>query len=134
LFDIADLVKTTDPSAIVDPAFASWNVSDPSITAANLFNIPNLPSPSILGQHYFITNPISGTGLSPKWDFTSNVLAGNSSAFVVGAKTGDLPAPTGPSDVDWLMLKNVQGELASQIYRTDTRGGQPPASVRGLTA
>jgi Protein of unknown function (DUF3455) len=131
LFDIADLVKTTaDPSTIVDPAFAAWSAADPSVTPQNL-NIPNLPSPYILGQHYFITNPISGTGLSPKWDFTSNALAGNSSAFVVGAKTGDLPAPTGPSDVDWLMLKAVQGDLASQIYRTDTRGGQPPASVRG---
>jgi hypothetical protein len=74
LFDIADLVKTTDPSAIVDPAFAAWSAADPSVTPENL-NIPNLPSPYILGQHYFITNHISGTGLSAKWDFTFNVLA-----------------------------------------------------------
>ncbi|KAJ7703421.1 hypothetical protein B0H16DRAFT_1638790 [Mycena metata] len=46
--------------------------------------------------HYFVTSP-SGTDLSPKWDFTSTgKFAGNSSAFVLGAKVGDITAPADP--------------------------------------
>ena len=86
-------------------------------------------NPIVLGEHYFITNPITGTGLSPRWDFTSHAFKGNPNAFVVGNKTGDLAAPTGPQDIDWLYLKAIQGELANEVYRTDTRLGQPPASV-----
>ena len=48
---------------------------------------------------------------------------------MIGAKVGDLPAPTGPSDIDWLQVKNVQGELATTLYRVDTKAGQPPSSV-----
>ncbi|KAJ6616847.1 hypothetical protein B0H10DRAFT_2035942 [Mycena sp. CBHHK59/15] len=79
--------------------------------------------------HYFVTSP-SGTGISPIWDFTSTgKFAGNSSAYVIGAKVGDIPAPASPStNVDWLALNNVQGSLASKIFRIDTVGGQPPAS------
>jgi hypothetical protein len=84
----------------------------------------------ILGQHYFVTNPITGVGISPKWDFTSSgQTAGNPNAFVIAAKVASIPAPTGPNDVAWLSLDSVQGELATQVFRTDTRGGQPPASV-----
>jgi hypothetical protein len=84
-----------------------------------------------MGQHYFVTSP-SGTGLSPVWDFRAASAQGNPNAFVLGAKVGDLPAPTGSSDVDWLQLKNVSGSLATSVYRVDTRGGQPPASVCGF--
>lgn len=82
----------------------------------------------LLGEHYFVTSP-SGTGLSPVWDFRGASAKGNPNAFVLAAKVGDLPAPTGSQDVDWLQLKNVTGGLATSVYRTDTRGGQPPASV-----
>lgn len=68
--------------------------------------------------------------MSPKWDFTSGALAGHPSAFVVAAKAGDIPAPTGPPDVDWLSLTNVSGSLATQVFRVNTVGGLPPASVR----
>ena len=84
----------------------------------------------VLGQHYFITNPLTGVGLSPKWDFTSASEAGNDEAFVVGAKTGDVPDPTDPEvNIDWLSLSAVEGELAQQVYRVVTNGGQPPSSV-----
>jgi hypothetical protein len=76
-----------------------------------------------------VTSP-SGTGISPKWDFTSRKFAGNATAFVLGAKTGDILAPTDPAtNIDWLQLAAVQGELASEIFRVDTVGGQPPTSV-----
>ena len=87
----------------------------------------------VLGQHYFVTNPVTGAGLSPKWDFTSASEAGHADAFVVGAKTGDVPAPASPAtNVDWLSLSNAQGALAQQIFRLQTHGGQPPASVSTL--
>ncbi|KAK7032608.1 hypothetical protein VNI00_012871 [Paramarasmius palmivorus] len=81
----------------------------------------------VLGRHYFITNPVTGTGLSPKWDFSLSIPSGNN--FVVGAAQANIPAPTGSSDVNWLYLTPIQGSLAAEIYRTDTDGGQPPASV-----
>ena len=92
-------------------------------------------NPGVLGQHYFITNPVTGSGLSAKWDFTSASEAGRAGAFVVGAKSGDVPAPADPgTDVDWLSLAAAQGALAQQVFRVETRGGQPPASVSVLLA
>ena len=77
-------------------------------------------------------NPVTGTGINAKWDFTSASFAGNPNAFVVGAKTGDVPAPEDPAvNVDWLSLNKLdnEGELADEIFRVVTRGGQPPSSV-----
>ncbi|KZP25027.1 hypothetical protein FIBSPDRAFT_856406 [Athelia psychrophila] len=108
LFDVSCLVSQPSFASLQDTAFARWTASTAPKT------------PEALIAH-------------PKWDFTSNVDAGNANAFVIGAKTGDLPAPTGTSDVDWLQLKAVEGDLASTVYRTDTRGGQPPASVSCLS-
>ena len=88
----------------------------------------------MLGQHYFVangTNPTTGgQALTPVWDFTSGVEKGNKNAIIFAAEEGDIPAPTGPDDVDWLQLKKVEGDLADTVYRVDTKGGQPPASVR----
>lgn len=83
-----------------------------------------------VGHHYFIPNPITGQGLSPKWDLTSQgPYKGNAEAYVVAARAGGAPAPVPTRDVDWLALNSVKGSLATQVYRTDTRGGHPPASV-----
>ena len=89
-------------------------------------------NPLVLGQHYYVPNPKPTTGspaVSPKWDFTSDAEQGHAEAFVIGAKSGSLPAPTGSHDIDWVQLRNVEGQLADTIYRVDTRGGQPPATV-----
>lgn len=130
LVDISCLYKF--PSVfnnISDYAIDLWSKAPASVTTAELISkLSKVKNPIVLGQHYFITNPVTGTGLSAKWDFSSHLK--NSSAVVVGAKTGDVPSPTGSKDVDWLSLKAVpgQGLLADQIFRTDTRLGQPPAS------
>lgn len=89
-------------------------------------NVPEVYQEStyFLGEHYFIANPVTGTGISPKWDF-----AASGHGYVVGARSAGIPAPTGSQDVDWLFLTSIQGSLADEIYRVDTRGGQPPASV-----
>lgn len=86
--------------------------------------------PEVLAQHYFVTNPTTGQGVSPKWDFTSSgKFDGNSDAFIVAKGKATLPAPTNATtDVAWLDVVNVEGKIADEVFRTDTRGGQPPAT------
>ena len=123
-------------SMITTLAYDAWKAAPQGVTVQSVINNLAAIKPAfVLGQHYFIVNPLTGSGTSPKWDFTSASEAGNPNAFVVGAKTGDVPAPTNPqTNVDWLSLKGVQGELATAIYRMDTQGGQPPASVSHPTS
>ncbi|KAF9495004.1 hypothetical protein BDN71DRAFT_1482879 [Pleurotus eryngii] len=130
LFDISCLLGTPAFDHIQGLAFNIWKALPSKVTAEKVIELLHLAkTPTILGQHYFITNPFTGSGLSPKWDFTSQgATKGNPNAFVVGARSGGVPAPTGPQDIDWLFLTGVQGQLADQIYRVDTRGGQPPAT------
>jgi len=89
-------------------------------------------STDLLGQHYFINNPIAnGTGTSPVFDFRSGSQKGDPNAFVTLKKTGSIAAPTGSNDVAWLELQQVQGDLASFVFRVSTSGGQPSASCKG---
>ncbi|KAJ7469776.1 hypothetical protein B0H11DRAFT_1920396 [Mycena galericulata] len=127
--------KGKDPwkYGIQETAFHIWDDASSRTTATSIG--ARVGAPNLLGFHYFVTSP-SGTGLSPKWDFTSTgKFAGNANAYVLGAKVGDIPAPTDPAvNVDWLALKNAQGDLASNIFRIDTVNGQPPTScVPGST-
>jgi len=132
LFDASCLYGKSSFTSLSATAFKAWNAS----TTTNVYNSGAvmsathvMSSPSTLGQHYFIANPVTGTGLSPKWDFTSNAFAGNPAAFVVGSKVDDDPAPTNTTaNIDWLYLTNLTGTLANGVYRIDTQGGQPPAS------
>ncbi|KAE9408049.1 hypothetical protein BT96DRAFT_933059 [Gymnopus androsaceus JB14] len=132
LFDASCLYGSPSFIGLSTTAFAAWNASatsDVFDSEAVISTARVVPSPFTLGQHYFITNPVAGTGLSPKWDFTSNAFAGNSAAFVVGSKIDDDAAPTNSAvNIDWLYLTNLTGTLANEIYRIDTQGGQPPAS------
>ncbi|KAJ7119947.1 hypothetical protein C8R43DRAFT_1112426 [Mycena crocata] len=127
IFDISCLDKTPAFANIQTIAFKAWNAAPASISASVIGS--KIAAPALLGQHYFVTSP-SGTGISPKWDFTSTgKFAGNTTAFVLAAKAANLTAPTNPAtNVDWLALNNVQGSLASKIFRIDTVGGQPPTS------
>ncbi|KAG5652367.1 hypothetical protein H0H81_005229 [Sphagnurus paluster] len=131
LFDISCLYNTPAFSKIADVAFTAWKAAPASLSTQKVISLLEpIPFPVILGQHYFVPNPVTGTGLSPKWDFIAQgATKGNPKAFVVGAKVNGLPAPTGAQDIDWVQLKSLTGSLATQIYRVDTRGGQPPASV-----
>ncbi|KAJ7174780.1 hypothetical protein C8R46DRAFT_848295, partial [Mycena filopes] len=124
LFDIACLAQTKKFATIQNTAFERWIKAPEDETALSIGRGPDL-----LGFHYFVTSP-SGTGLSPKWDFTSTgKFAGNTTAFVIGVKVGDILAPTDPAvNIDWLALNNGGGALASKIFRIDTVGGQPPTS------
>jgi len=103
---------------IQDVAFDQWSKS-------NDLNSITQKTPVKLGEHYFISNNGS---ISPVWDFRGDSAPSQPDAFVLAAKVGDLPAPNHQVDVDWLQLKRVSGDLADSVYRTDTKGGQPPAS------
>ncbi|OCH85781.1 hypothetical protein OBBRIDRAFT_285503 [Obba rivulosa] len=117
-------------NTIQDPLYAFWtNFTGASIQEIiNLFHL--IDPPEVLAQHYFVSNPLTGMGVSPKWDFTSSgEFEGNPDAFIVAKGKGSLPAPTNATiDVNWLDVANVEGSIASEVFRIDTRGGQPPAS------
>ena len=81
-----------------------------------------------LGEHFFQSN--GNGGIAPVWDFRGDSAPNQPDAFVVAARVAGLAAPTGKQDIDWLQLKGVTGSLATSIYRTHTKEGQPPASVR----
>lgn len=83
-----------------------------------------------LGQHYFITNPVTGQGISPKFDFTTDLFTNDSNAFITNTKIGNLAAKNSTQDVDLLQLGNLQGSLADFTFRIDTHFGQPPESCQ----
>ncbi|PPQ78677.1 hypothetical protein CVT25_010698 [Psilocybe cyanescens] len=127
LYDLSCLSKITPIfNTVQDLAYAAWKIMPASVKTPG--GSP-LMGYGFLGSHFFVTSP-SGTGISPVWDYRAGSAKGNADAFVLAAKVGNIAAPTGSKDVDWLQLKSVQGSLATQIYRTDTRGGQPPASCK----
>lgn len=133
LFDISCLSESKY-NALATVALKAWQAAPAGVTIQEVIaDLGELNPPFVLGQHYFIVNPVTGSGLSPKWDFTSASEAGHPDAFVVGARTGDVPDPTDPqTNIDWLSLSAVPGlggDLADQVYRLQTHGGQPPSSV-----
>ncbi|KAJ7190744.1 hypothetical protein GGX14DRAFT_579545 [Mycena pura] len=102
LFDISCLEKS-DFAEVQTKAFKTWSKASAKTKATSIG--ATVGAPNLLGFHYFVTSP-SGTGLSPKRDFTSTgKFAGNATAFVLAAKVGDMAAPTNPTvNVDWLAL------------------------------
>jgi len=128
LFDVSCLYGEPEFSSLQDIAYTMWKFAPPTAPISQIIEyMQPFHASFVLGQHFFVTSP-SGTGLSPRWDFSSAALAGHPDAFVIAAKVGDIPAPTGPPDVDWLSLNKVEGDLATQVFRVNTVGGLPPAS------
>ncbi|KAH7878649.1 uncharacterized protein C8R40DRAFT_1090532 [Lentinula edodes] len=135
LYDVSCEYLTADLSNVSAEAYRLWVAAPTYYTESTLIDVLHAyrgtPSvPTILGQHYFVPNP-TGSGLSPKWDFTSESFAGNNAAYVIGRAVGDIPSPDGSANIDWLYLTNVQGGLAQEVYRTNTTGGQPPTEASG---
>ncbi|EPQ52251.1 malate dehydrogenase [Gloeophyllum trabeum ATCC 11539] len=129
VFDISCLYNMPAFASIQNTAYTAWEHAPASLTAQEVIAmLSNMPVKVVLGQHYFVPNPITGSGTSPKWDFTSAAYAGNPNAFAIGARTGNLASPDGAANVDWLQLKVVQGNLATSVYRVNTVGGQLPGS------
>lgn len=137
LFDVSCLVNSNAFETLPQSLFTAWNATEDTpiqdfITLFHAFNTPD-----ILAQHYFVTNPTTGQGVSPKWDFTSSgdaALAGNPNAFVIAKGKTSIPAPNNTTDINWLDVVNVGGDAggqaAAEVLRTTTVGGQPPATCQ----
>jgi hypothetical protein len=80
-------------------------------------------TPLLLGYHYFVTNPVTGTGIAPKFAQAAN----GGASFTVLTKKGGVKAAD-PANVDLLQLSSIAGDWASTVFRVDTKAGQPPAS------
>ncbi|KAJ6562597.1 hypothetical protein B0H19DRAFT_1210201 [Mycena capillaripes] len=128
LFDVSCLYDTPEFPKLPEIAYTMWKFAPPTAAISQIIEyMQPFHASFVLGQHFFVTSP-SGTGISPRWDFSSAALEGHPDAYVIAAKVGDIPAPTGTPDVDWLSLNKVEGNLATQVFRINTVGGLPPAS------
>ncbi|KAJ7093274.1 hypothetical protein B0H15DRAFT_747320, partial [Mycena belliarum] len=120
LLDLSCVAHTPAFSNVQTVAYIAWAAAPSGVSLDSI--IPDVCASAILGYHYFVP-AASGTGITPKWDFSAS-----NRGFVLGAKVGDIPAPAPARDVDWLALNNAGGDLAQQIFRTDTVSGQPSTS------
>jgi len=131
LIDVSCYVNAPWFDTIQDVLFPAWDELSQSMSIQQAIEFVHfLNPPANLAQHYFVPNPATGQGVSPKWDFTSNgKFEGNTDAFIVAKGNGTLPSPDDPKkDVAWLEVLNVQGKVAAEVFRIDTVGGQPPSS------
>jgi len=123
LFDISCLVGTPEFANVQNDFFA--------LPASTQQQIEGCASRTRLlyAHHYFVTNPLTGTGISPKF-----ALAANGGAdFSILNKTGTINSPAGATNVAWLQLTSIQGTLAKTVFRVDTVGGQPPTTCTGTS-
>ncbi|KAF9234248.1 hypothetical protein BU15DRAFT_65857 [Melanogaster broomeanus] len=132
LFDTSCIYNTSTFDTLPGIAYAAWNTTSPNVSIQEVIATFELePSPLVLGQHYYVEDPSSSSGLSPKWDFTSALRTyGNPAAYVTGTKIGDIPSADTAHNIDSLMIKGIQGQLASEIFRVQTHGGQPPVQCQ----
>ena len=129
LFDISGLNGTPTFSTITQSVHDAW-VANPSTN-------PLDPTWLSQAQSQFSINPVAvhtfvefNGAADPHFDFSESTS--NPASFFTGKKAGDIPAPTDPStNVDWLHLTSVDptGIFASDVFRAETVGGQPPAKV-----
>ncbi|THH00867.1 hypothetical protein EW026_g1749 [Hermanssonia centrifuga] len=129
------MVNSTIFNTIQAPLFAAWDAFDGLSIQDFIAFFHGVNPPEILAQHYFVTNPTTGQGVSPKWDFVSSGNAkfvGNDKAFIVAKGKASIPAPNTTTDINWLDVVNIGGDagglIADEVFRTDTVGGQPPSS------
>ncbi|KAF8888601.1 hypothetical protein BD779DRAFT_1470221 [Infundibulicybe gibba] len=106
LFDISCLYNTPAFGEIQNFAYDIWRVSPPAVTPQGIITLlHSAKTPEILGRQCRQPQRVCCCG-----------------------KVSGLSAPTGTSDIDWVSLSSLTGELAQQVYRVDTKGGQPPAT------
>lgn len=141
MFDIS-CIPLTAQGSFTTFVHDLWLAAPPEMTAFDLISTFDMfNAPYALGQHYFIPNPnnASDPTIYAKWDFTTASLKNDpnsKNAYSVGNRTGQVPSPDDPvHDADWLSLAPVfidgkpDGQLADQVYRIHSNGGNPPDSV-----
>ena len=132
IIDASCYVNASWFSTIQNVLYPAWDELSQAMSIQQTIEFVHfLNPPANLAQHYFVHNPVTNQGLSPKWDFTSNgKFEGNSEAFVIGRVNGTLSSPNdAATDITWLEVLNVEGKIAGELFRFDSVGGQPPSSV-----
>jgi len=124
LFDISCFARNTTlfdaiPRVIID----AWNNVPGNLTQDVIATLQMSKHPQSFADHYFVPN---GTAVAAKWDATLQTR--NPNAFVIASKLDQAGAPTGNQDIAWVSLRGTAGQLAKQVYRTNTQLGQPPAN------
>lgn len=121
ILDISCAYGQDEFDHIPDDLYNVWERVFPDVftTAHVMEALSWVDNSVILGKHFFTAD------LKPEWDFQRS-----GRGYVLGKKTDEAPAPTGKQDIAWLRLEAAEGDLSRLVYRTDTRGGQPPAQVR----
>jgi len=117
LFDISCLYGTPEFPNIQDQL-----MSLPAPVRNGIVTVASR-TPLLLAYHYFITNPLTGTGINPKFAQAANGGAN----FTTLAKKGDIKSAD-LTNVDLLQLSSIAGDWASTVFRVDTKAGQPPAN------
>jgi hypothetical protein len=80
---------------------------------------PDLKSYPVLGKHSFTPTKPDMT-LMPTFEINHKKIILTKARF--------FPSPLNSKrNVDWLQLNTIQGNFASRVYRTYTRGGKVPA-------
>ncbi|GBE88620.1 hypothetical protein SCP_1400250 [Sparassis crispa] len=131
LFDVSCVVNESFFQSLPNMLYNAWTSLDDGFTILDIIDILHFANPpEVLAQHYFVPNPVTGSGLSPKWDFTSSgFFEGVSNAFVIAKANGTLPSPDNSTlDITWLEVTRVEGDIASTVFRLNTIGGQPPST------
>ena len=133
LYDISCLYHSSPDlfRTIQEPIYEAWVNLTSDITVQEITAvIPFLLSPEVIqADHYFIQSA-AGTGLSPVWDFRATQrFQGQENAIFVGKGAGSVVSPVDPSEnINWLRVGKVSGDIADEVYRIDTIGGQPPTT------
>ena len=115
--------------ALANTVFSNVGAVAQLLDISCTFNTPDdedLQDAFVLGDHFFITNPKTGKGISPFFERTQG-----EKVFAVLNKEINAPAPNTQTDVDWLKLDEFEGDWAQTVFRVQTRGGQPPSSCDG---
>ncbi|KAH9933035.1 uncharacterized protein B0H18DRAFT_674912 [Fomitopsis serialis] len=111
LIDVSCYVNASWFSTIQDVLYPAWDELSQSVTIQEVIDFVHLINPPAnLAQHYFVPNPVTGQGLSPKWDFTSSgKFEGNPEAYVIGRVNGTLSSPDDPISKTAYYLSRLDG-------------------------
>ncbi|GJE95397.1 hypothetical protein PsYK624_115810 [Phanerochaete sordida] len=120
-----------------------WTSASPDMSASELVSVSGMLNlPGALGQHYFAKNPTNASdpALYAVWDFRGGRLKNDpnvANAWGMGLRVGQVPSPDDPVlDSTWLALTpflvdgKPVGQIADQVFRVNTNGGNPPASCK----
>ncbi|GJE90423.1 hypothetical protein PsYK624_065560 [Phanerochaete sordida] len=117
-----------------------WDNTPPVVTASDFVALTEKLNPGVaLGVHYWIADPVhpSSGKIYAKWDFSMGERMTNDThkdhAYLVAGESANVPDPFDPvHNSAWLVEPVLvidgkkDGELADQVFRINSNGGQAP--------